>query len=61
MLARVALSTFHGAGYHDPVTARFVEATAPVREKLRLPVSCFERAELPRRGAQSGVMTRSSK
>jgi ribonuclease HII len=49
------------SGYHDPVTARFVEATAPVREKLRLPVTCFERAELPRRSAQSGVMTRSSK
>ncbi len=49
------------SGYHDPVTSRFVEATAPVRSKLRLPVTCFERAELPRRGAQSGVITRSSK
>lgn len=36
------------SGYHDPVTARFVEATQPLRRKLRLPVACFERAELPK-------------
>jgi hypothetical protein len=34
------------SGYHDPVTARFVEATVPIRKKLKLPIACFERAEL---------------
>lgn len=36
------------SGYHDPVTARFVEVTQPVRRKLRLPTACFERTELPK-------------
>ena len=31
------------SGYNDPVTARFVEATALVRTKRRVPKSCFER------------------
>lgn len=34
------------SGYHDPVTARFVTATAELRQKLRLPIACFERVEL---------------
>lgn len=31
------------SGYHDPVTAAFVERTALLRKKRRLPDSCFER------------------
>jgi ribonuclease HII len=31
------------SGYHDPVTDRFVAATALVRRKKRIPESCFER------------------
>ena len=33
------------SGYHDPVTDRFVAATALVRRKRSIPESCFERAE----------------
>ena len=36
------------SGYHDPVTARFVEATRLVREKRRVPSGCFERAQATR-------------
>lgn len=32
------------SGYHDPVTARFVEATSLVRREKRVPDDCFERA-----------------
>ena len=31
------------SGYHDPVTARFVEATALRRKNRRVPDTCFER------------------
>jgi ribonuclease HII len=31
------------SGYHDPVTAAFVERTALVRKKRKLPDRCFER------------------
>lgn len=31
------------SGYHDPVTARFVKATALVRKKRKVPDTCFER------------------
>lgn len=31
------------SGYHDPVTAAFVERTALVRKKRRMPDGCFER------------------
>jgi ribonuclease HII len=31
------------SGYHDPVTAAFVERTALVRKKRKLPNTCFER------------------
>jgi ribonuclease HII len=31
------------SGYHDPVTARFVEATRLVRRRRALPDDCFER------------------
>jgi hypothetical protein len=32
------------SGYHDPVTARFVEATRLLRRQRRIPDPCFERA-----------------
>ncbi|HVU02657.1 MAG TPA: hypothetical protein VHE30_12935 [Polyangiaceae bacterium] len=32
------------SGYHDPVTARFVDETALLRKKRRVPDDCFERA-----------------
>ena len=35
------------SGYHDPVTSRFVEATALSRLRRRLPDDCFERRALP--------------
>ena len=38
------------SGYHDPVTARFVEATALVRKKHRVEEACFERVSLTSRG-----------
>jgi len=31
------------SGYHDPVTDRFVDATALVRQKRKVPDTCFER------------------
>ena len=31
------------SGYHDPVTAKFVEATHLVRKEKRVPQDCFER------------------
>jgi hypothetical protein len=49
MMARVV--RFYGvaddlsaSGYHDPVTDRFVAATALVRREKRIPETCFERA-----------------
>jgi ribonuclease HII len=35
------------SGYHDPVTARFVKATALSRKRRSLPDDCFERQALP--------------
>lgn len=35
------------SGYHDPVSQRFVERTALIRERRRVPVTCFERAREP--------------
>jgi hypothetical protein len=34
------------SGYHDPVTARFVEATRLSRRRRKLPDDCFERTAL---------------
>jgi hypothetical protein len=34
------------SGYHDPVTARFVEATRLTRRRSGLPDDCFERRSL---------------
>lgn len=31
------------SGYHDPVTGRFVDASAPLRRKLAIVDACFER------------------
>lgn len=41
------------SGYHDPVTARFVEATALLREEQRLEDACFERLALGREATSS--------
>jgi hypothetical protein len=35
------------SGYHDPVTNRFVKATALLRKKKRVPDDCFERIPDP--------------
>ncbi len=35
------------SGYHDPVTARFVEASALLRRKRKIPQRCFERDRDP--------------
>ena len=35
------------SGYHDPVTARFVERTALVRKRRKVPDRCFERDRDP--------------
>ena len=35
------------SGYHDPVTAAFVERTALVRKQRRMPERCFEREREP--------------
>lgn len=49
-IARFYLETVRGedhespSGYSDPVTARFVSATTLVREKRRIPDTCFVRA-----------------
>ncbi len=37
------------SGYHDPVTARFVEGTAAARQNQRIPDSCFERRRAQKR------------
>ncbi len=34
------------SGYHDPVTARFVQATRLVRSKRKIPDDCFERRKV---------------
>jgi hypothetical protein len=34
------------SGYHDPVTARFIQLTREHRSRARIPVSCFEREGL---------------
>jgi hypothetical protein len=35
------------SGYHDPVTARFIRASALVRRSRRISDDCFERRRLP--------------
>jgi ribonuclease HII len=39
------------SGYHDPVTDRFVQATALVRAKRAIPSTCFERTPATAEGA----------
>lgn len=39
------------SGYHDPVSSRFVEATALVRKKLRVDSRCFERSSIGKKEA----------
>jgi hypothetical protein len=36
------------SGYHDPITARFVEASSLARRKREVPDACFERRSLGR-------------
>lgn len=36
------------SGYHDPVTTRFIEASALMRKKTKLPDECFERVKVSR-------------
>ncbi|MBX3206958.1 MAG: hypothetical protein KF764_18070 [Labilithrix sp.] len=44
------------SGYHDPVSSRFIEATALVRKKLRVDPLCFERTSLGKKEAtRAGV------
>jgi hypothetical protein len=44
------------SGYHDPVTAGFVEATIPLRRKRDIPDTCFERRRMDgAAGAQGAV------
>jgi ribonuclease HII len=46
------------SGYHDPVTAAFVERTALLRKQRRLPDRCFERdRDLPAANAKAGAPT----
>ena len=35
------------SGYHDPVTARFIEETNDVRDASEFPAECFERRAVP--------------
>jgi ribonuclease HII len=42
------------SGYHDPVTARLVEATALVRKQRGIPDDCFERRSLGGRAGAGG-------
>lgn len=39
----LAQADLSASGYHDPITARFVALTAPVRRQLKIVDSCFER------------------
>jgi hypothetical protein len=32
------------SGYHDPLTDKFVAASALARKRRKIPVTCFERA-----------------
>jgi ribonuclease HII len=41
------------SGYHDPVSTRFIEATALARKRLRVDPRCFERASIGKREATS--------
>ncbi len=46
------------SGYHDPVTTRFVEATALLRKEKRLEDACFERVSLTSRLAAQPTQPR---
>jgi hypothetical protein len=41
------------SGYHDPVTTRFIEASALIRKNRRLEDACFERLALGREATSS--------
>lgn len=48
------------SGYHDPVTTRFVEATALLRKARRVEDACFERVSLSSRLAEAEAPVTSS-
>jgi len=48
------------SGYHDPVTARFVEATRLTRRRRALPDDCFERTALGKEPTSSAKLRASS-
>lgn len=41
------------SGYHDPVSSRFIAATALVRKELRVDERCFERTSIGKKSAAS--------
>lgn len=43
----------YASGYHDPVTARFVERTALTRKRVQFPDDCFERITAPKKPAKT--------
>lgn len=43
------------SGYHDPITTRFVKATALVRKKHKVTESCFERSSLTKKEAEASA------
>jgi ribonuclease HII len=43
------------SGYHDPVSSRFIEATALVRKKLRVDPRCFERSSIGKKEAEAAM------
>jgi hypothetical protein len=44
------------SGYHDPVSSRFIAATALIRKKLRVEERCFERSSLGKREAELAAL-----
>ena len=54
---------FHGpeqpdaSGYHDPVTARFIDATKLVRKRLKIEPHCFERTSIGAQQATSSALS----
>jgi ribonuclease HII len=48
----------HASGYHDPVTTRFVAASALARKRRALPDACFERRSFARDAAEAAKVAR---
>jgi ribonuclease HII len=43
------------SGYHDPVSSRFIDATALVRKKLRVDSKCFERTSIGKKAQAEAI------